>query len=392
MRPAALLLVVLMATTLSCTSSATSGNGGPQIVIAGEFPLERNGGVGGNDASRAVEIALADHSTVGGYRLVYEPLDDSLAGFQSRDKALQNAKIMVRESRILGVIGPWNSGNAMVVVPITGQANLVMLSPSTTADCLTARPKACLVGASSASNYFRIAAPDSVGARAEADIAVRKLRLTKFAVITDDEPYGTSISDAFTGEVTAVGGQVVVRQSYTQTDQSYAPLLRKARDAGAEAVFVGGFTQNGACRIRAAMSGVFPADTYFFSGDGILDRDCLVDAGAAADDHLVAAVSARQPSTVPAPFRRLPYSASDDAYVFAAYDCAEILVAAVSQAIKQHGGKVPTREQVLAAVAATHDFKGLTGTFSFNANGDATNAAVSLYYVRGGAWTFWQNA
>jgi branched-chain amino acid transport system substrate-binding protein len=392
MKPAALLLVTAMCAILSCTGSTTSDNGGAQIVIAGEFPLERNGGVGGNDASRAVEIALADHPTVGGYRLIYEPLDDSLAGFQSRDKALQNAKIMVRESRILGVVGPWSSQNAMAVVPITGHANLVMLSPSTTADCLTARPKACLVGAETASNYFRIAAPDSVGARAEADIAVRKLRLTKFAVITDAEPYGTSIGDAFTTEVTTLGGEVVVRQSYTQTDQSYSPLLRQARNAGAEAVFVGGFSQNGACRIRASMSGVFPADMYFFSGDGIVSGDCIVDAGAAADDRMVAAVSARQPSTVPTVLRRLPYSASDDAYVFAAYDCAEILVAAIDQAIKQNGGKVPTREQVLAAVAATHDFKGLTGTFSFNANGDATNPAVSLYYVRQGTWTFWQNA
>jgi len=392
MRPAALLLVTLMSAILSCTGSATSGNRDAQIIIAGEFPLERNGGVGGNDASRAVEIALADHPTIGGYRLVYEPLDDSLAGFQSRDKALQNAKIMIRESRILGVVGPWDSRNAMAVVPITGQANVVMLSPSTTADCLTAKPKACLAGAETAKNYFRIAAPDSVGARAEAGIAVHKLGLTKFAVITDDEPYGTSIGDAFTSEVTTLGGAVVVRESYTQTDQSYDPLLRKARSAGAEAVFVGGFSQNGACRIRAAMTGVFPADIYFFSGDGIVDRDCLMDAGAAADDRMVAAVSARQPSTVPAVLRRLPYSASDDAYVFAAYDCAEILVAAIDHAIKQNGGKVPRREQVLAAVAATRDYKGLTGTFSFDANGDATKPAVSLYHARNGAWTFWQNA
>jgi ABC-type branched-subunit amino acid transport system substrate-binding protein len=117
-----------------------------------------------------------------------------------------------------------------------------------------------------------------------------------------------------------------------------------------------------------------------------------MDAGAGADDHLVAAVSARQPATVPPALRNLRNTGFVDAYVFAAYDCAEILVAAIDQAIKQNGGKVPTREQVLAAVAATHDFKGLTGTFSFNANGDATNPAVSLYYVRGGVWTFWQNA
>ena len=392
MRQVPLLLVAVMAAALSCTSSVGSGETRAQIVIAGEFPLVRSGGAGATDASRAVALALANHPTVGSYRLVYEPLDDSLAGFQSRDKALQNAKLMVREPRILGAVGPWNSRNAMAVVPITGQASVVMVSPSTTADCLTARPKACLIGASTARNFFRIAAPDSVGAVAEADIAVRRLGLTSFAVITDGEFYGTTIGDAFAAEVAANGGRVVSRQTYSQTDQSYAPLLRKARDAGAEALFVGGFSGNGACRIRAAMSGVFPTATYFFSGDGIVDGDCLADAGGAADDHLVGAVSTRQPATVPAPLRSLPHTGFDDAYVFAAYDCAEILVAAIGRAIVQNGGKIPTREQVLGAVAATHDFKGLTGTFSFNANGDATNPAASLYYVRNGSWTFWQNA
>jgi ABC-type branched-subunit amino acid transport system substrate-binding protein len=60
--------------------------------------------------------------------------------------------------------------------------------------------------------------------------------------------------------------------------------------------------------------------------------------------------------------------------------------------MQDNGDKVPTREQVLSKVAATEDFKGLTGTFSFDANGDATKPAVSFDYVHGGRWTFWQNA
>lgn len=394
MRPWAVVALMLITLTLGCTSPTSSSPAGPEIVIAGEFAIGRNAGVGGNDASAAVAIAIANHPTLDGYRLVYEPLDDVLAGMPNRDKALQNAKRMARESRILGAVGPWNSINAQTAVPIAGQTGLVMVSPSTTEDCLTARPKACLAGAATASNYFRIAAPDSMQVRAEADVAVRKLGLTDFAVLSGPDPvhYGQTIADAFAAEVIANGGRVVSRQTYSPTDQSYASLLRNARNAGARAIFVGGFDANGACRIRAAMLGVFPADAYFFSGDGIFTTECLDDAGTAANDHLVGAISARQPATVPAPLRSLPYASSDDAYVFAAYDCAEILVAALDRAIKQNGGKIPRRDQVIAAVAATHDFKGLTGTFSFNANGDATNPAVSLYYARGGKWTFWQNA
>lgn len=91
----------------------------------------------------------------------------------------------------------------------------------------------------------------------------------------------------------------------------------------------------------------------------------MKDAGLGADDHLVGAVSARQPATLPAALRNLRENGVVDAYIFAAYDCAEILVAALDRAIKRDGGKIPTREQVLNAVAATQDFKGLTGTFHF---------------------------
>lgn len=393
MKAVGLVAIVVFAVTVSCTSSTAANQGSPQIVIAGELPIERNGGVGANDASRAVAIAIANHPMVGRYRLAYEDLSDSLAGFPNVDKAVQNAQVMVGETRIVGIVGPWNSLISRYVIPITAQANLVMLSPSSTLDCLTARPQPCLTAPSSGSNFFRIAAPDPVAVRAEADIAIRNLGLTKFAVITDGEHiYGEPVGDAFAAEVAADGGTVTYRQMYSQTDQSYAPLLRDAIRTGAEAVFVGGFTSNGACRIRSEMVRVFPVKSYFFSGDGIVDSDCARDAEAGADDHLIAAVSARLPVTVQPQLRSLRNTGYVDAYVLAAYDCAEILIAGIERAIKESGGKIPTREEVLAAVAATHEFKGLTGTFTFNAAGDAASPAASLYYVRNATWTWWRNA
>jgi branched-chain amino acid transport system substrate-binding protein len=367
---------------------------GPVIEVAIELPLASPGL---KDADRAVEAAIAAHPTLHGYRLAHVTLDDSLAGKFDIDRALQNARLMVGDPRILGVIGPWNSASAMVVVPITGQDNLVMISPSTTLDCLTSRPTACFKGPAAkatANHFFRIAARDSVGARAAVDFAIQKLGITRFAVLNEDDPfgYGRLMADAFTAELDVMRAKPVFSHTYSPTDPTYAPLLREARDAGAEAVLMGGATSLGACLVRAAMNGIFPSDAYFISGDGIVDRDCIKDAGTTANEHLVAAISAREPATVPAALRGLPYGHSYDAYNFAAYDCAEILIAAINRAIDINGGKVPTRQQVLSAVAATSNFKGVTGTYSFDANGDAIKPAVSFYNVHGGSWTFWQNA
>ena len=48
-------------------------------------------------------------------------------------------------------------------------------------------------------------------------------------------------------------------------------------------------------------------------------------------------------------------------------------------------GSLPNRAQVLDAVAHIQ-FTGVTATYSFDANGDATAPLMEIYYVQNGAW------
>jgi len=43
---------------------------------------------------------------------------------------------------------------------------------------------------------------------------------------------------------------------------------------------------------------------------------------------------------------------------------------------------------VRAAIAATKDHKGPIGVTSFDENGDTTNRWISIYQVKGAAWTY----
>jgi hypothetical protein len=52
------------------------------------------------------------------------------------------------------------------------------------------------------------------------------------------------------------------------------------------------------------------------------------------------------------------------------YDAAAVGIAAIEQAIKELGGKKPTRAQVSAAVRKIKDFKALTGSITFDGKGD----------------------
>ena len=53
-------------------------------------------------------------------------------------------------------------------------------------------------------------------------------------------------------------------------------------------------------------------------------------------------------------------------------------------------GAFPTRPEVLDAVAHTTQFPGLTGTYSFDPNGDAISPMMSVYRVENDQWVYKQ--
>jgi len=73
------------------------------------------------------------------------------------------------------------------------------------------------------------------------------------------------------------------------------------------------------------------------------------------------------------------YDKAPEAYDSYAYDSARVIMAAV---LKSGAGD---RAAVAAAIRGL-TFEGVTGTTSFDANGDTTNKAISAYKVADGAW------
>lgn len=382
--------------TASCTPALPpNGDQAPSIAIASDLPLSGDVALDVMPMRGAIDLAINDHGPVHGFKVVHQPFDDSLIGQWHPFRGEQNVRMMVSRPQILALVGPYTSPVAQLEIPVANEAGLVMISPSNSADCLTvlAGPATCTRRTSPINNYFRIAASDSAQASAAARFAIRKLNVMRFAVLTDGTSYGKLYSDAFTAELIANGGAAVFRATYSQNAQDYIELLREARAAGAEAVFAGALGWNGVCRVRGGMSGVFPADTYMIASDLITDNTCAPQAGDGANEHLLAMVSTAWPASSSKTFQEFQtHGIRPTTYAFAAYDCTRIVIDAIDRAIQANGGKLPTRRQVVDAVAATRDFAGATGTFTFQPNGDAVNPAVSVWRLEKGRWSFWQKA
>ena len=403
MRKAAF-LVAFTLVALSCGTFQPASKG--DIVIASDFTTAWGSHVGARTGEAGVAYAVQSVGSVRGFRLIHVAYDDAINGLEDPELASRNFTEMVADTRVLGVIGPFKSTMGRVTIPIANSAELAMISPSNTSTCLTQELAFCNPKPSSLrdpakpNNYFRIAAPDSAQGPAMADFAVDVLKISKIAVWSDSTNFGRQTADTFSKRLSARGGSVVVRedvQSFVATSRDMTGFFQRAKAAGAQGIYAGAGTGTGACAARAQMKGIL--DAFYLSGDGTGDTQCIKDAADQANDKMYFTVAdpvaARDPANsnlIEAFSRAFPHEDDLGEFTFMGYDSAKILIDAIGRAIDAAGGKMPTRRQVLDAVQNTKNLKLSTGTYSFDANGDATAPTMVIYQLKNGVWTFFKQA
>lgn len=392
----------------------TSNNGGGNtnkgtIKIAVDLPESGAETSNGIPTLNGVKFAVSQVKSVDGFTLEVFNLDDAVNGVHDPQKGAQNVQQFVDDTKVLGVIGPFNSGVARAEIPITNRAHLVQISPANTNQCLTKTvyipqslsgvpdvdckaaglPAPADLRPSSPNNYFRVATTDDNQGPANSDYLFNTLKLTKVGVASDAEAYGKGIADTFSTRFTKDGGTVVKRQDFPNASHvsDFKPFLRAALAAGAQAIYFGGTDSNNACVVRQQMKGIFADSAPFLGGDGIVTGQCIKDAAdkAVGMYGTVATVAAEKvpgaQSTISAFKSAYPNASDYGAYTMPAYDCTKILISAIDKAIKANNGNMPSRSQVLSQMQNI-DYTGVLGHTSFDQNGDTTNKVITIYTVK----------
>jgi len=408
------LSVLIVATFVAFACGSTSSGGGSgskgEIDIASDLPVSGADASSGLPTQQGASFAI-DHAggTIKGFTLKFVPFDDAVNGAHDAQKGVQNVQQMLANPKILGMVGPFNSGVAKAEIPVANNAGFVMISPSNTNECLTQSLPYCQAAngftpsslrPTGKNNYFRVAAADTFQGPAMADFAQKAapdgLGVSKAAVWDDEETFGKGVADNFAKEFTAKGGTVVDRKSYDPKSKSdFHDFITSALSKGAQAIYVGGTSATKGCIARGEMSASDAGKIYYLGPDGIGDGQCVKDSGSNANDHMYAtqgvADATQNPnaaSVVSAYKQKCPNASDVGAYTFAGYDCAAILIDAIGRAIDANNGNMPTRQQVLDQVAKTSSFQGLTGTITFDQNGDPTHPTLQLQQLKNGTWTF----
>lgn len=377
-----------------CAACSGGGTNGKSIAIGIDLPLSGADASVGRSTLNGMLLAIDQankRGLPGGFTLQVIQSDDAVQGVHSPQQGVQNVRQFVANQAVLAVLGPYNSNVAAAEIPITNEAGLAQISPSTVSDGLTVGPDAAELRRANPNRnaFFRVCTTDARQGAAAAKFAL-KLGLRSAYVIDDNETYGLDLANVFEQDYRKLGGTVLGHDHIAKNTQDFKALLTKIAAKKPQVIFYGGTTSTGAGLIRQQMFDVGLGGVPFMGGDGIPDLATVAGARADGSYYTVAAPNAEKLPSARAFVKAYeaayhepvgPYSAN-------AFAAAQVAIAAIESSIRQAGGKMPTRAAVLDAVGQTRDLQTPIGKVGFDRNGDVTEPVLSLYAIKGGKAVF----
>jgi branched-chain amino acid transport system substrate-binding protein len=284
---------------------------------------------------------------------------------------------LINQDKVQAVLGEVASSNSLAAAPKAQEAKIPMITPSST------NPKVTQVG----DYIFRVCFIDPFQGEVMAKFAANTLKAKTAAVLTDvNSDYSRGLDQFFTENFTKLGGRIVEKQSYTQTDQDFSGQLTAIRSANPDVIYLPGYYgQVGVIAKQAKQLGI---KAPLLGGDG-WDAPQLFQLGGEAlngsffSNHY----SYEDPRPEVKAFvdaYRARYNTLPDAIAALAYDAMKVLADSIKRAGATDGQKLRD------AIAQTKNFPGVTGAISINQERNAVKPAT-VFELQSGKYVFKEN-
>lgn len=318
----------------------------------------------GQSTKNGIELAIEEINANGG--VLGKKLEPILEDDQGRpEQAKTVVQKLISQDKVQVVLGEVASTNSLAAAPVAQDAKIPMISPSST------NPKVTQVG----DYIFRVCFIDPFQGGVMAKFAAGELKAKTAAIFGDvQSDYSKGLTQYFTEEFTKLGGKVLEEQKYTQNDTDFKGQLTSIRQLNPDVIYVPGYYGEVGIIVKQARElGMMQP---ILGGDG-WDSPKLWDLGGASlkDTYISNHYSVENPAPEIQKFVKAyeaKYQAKPDSLAALAYDSAYILADALKRAGSADAAKLRD------AIAATKDFKGVTGNITINKDRDAEKPAVVL--------------
>ena len=364
--------LVAAALVAGCGDKAQQNSGDQAVAIGQVSPLTGPQAHLGKDNENGARLALDEINAAGltlaGKKVVLElKSEDDAADPKTATTVAQK----LADEGVVGMIGHLNSGATIPASKIYSDNGIPQISPSATAVAYTA---------SGYKTAYRVMTNDAQQGSVLGNFAVTKLGAKKIAIIDDRTAYGQGLADEVEKAAKAAGGEVVAREYTSDRATDFMAILTSIKGKAPDLVFFGGMDPQAAPMMKQMKQ--LGMSARFLGGDGAQTPKFIELAGADAEGALA--------SNPGLPLDAMPGGAAFKSkfeakygkiqnYSPYAYDAMYVLIDAMKRADSSDPAKY------LAELPKT-DYQGVTGRIRFDAKGDITGGAVTLYQVKDGKW------
>ena len=354
--------VVLL--TLGCGNFAFAAD---TVKIGSVFAKSGPTGTTNLNHVQAVRFAVDEINRNGG--LIGKKVE--LIEFDNHGTPIQS-KIAAKKAvkaRVCGVIGASWSDHSLYMAPVLQKAKIPMITPDST------HPKVTRVG----DYIFRGSFTNSFQSQALARFAVDELGLKKAVTIVDvTSAFSLDLGDYFKKRFTSLGGKILAEFEYKYGDTDFMPFLEKVKALNPEILFIPGHEESGSIIKQAQDIGI---NAVVLGGDGWGFHAFYSNGGQELKkgyytSHWDKGLDSPKSKDFVERYRK-SYELNDFSGVV--YDSVMLL----ADAIKRAGSDDP--EKIRDALAATDNYEGVVGNYTFDENGDPTKGVLIMEVTNGKA-------
>lgn len=345
------------------------------LRIFAHLPLSGDRAASGTDMLRGAELAIQQLKgplNAQGFQVDLIPYDDQ----GTTQTAVANARGLVTDPQILCGVGHYDSDTTVAASNVYHDAGLPFVAPAATAPILTDR---------SFLEVNRIIARTDGQGIAAAQFAVTQGYNTVYIVSQRGE---NSLRNAeyFRSESGHLGIQWLGSAVTEITVENRNRLVNQIVNAGPDFVYISSSAEQALPFLAALRAAGYSGA---FLGTELLDDPARIrEAGASLTQGggFFYTISSPPPQYFPEASSFVQefnarHNTNPRSLAARTYDATGICLKAIEEAATAKGGLAPTRGEVARALRRLTDYKGITGTYSFNNQGDPNPVQYYVYQV-----------
>lgn len=360
------LVLVLSIALVGCAGTAKSDT----IKVGWFGALTGDQAVWGENEFNTVKMLFEEYNNAGGIEVGGKKYKLEAIGYDNKGDAQEAVNVVKRltgQDKVVAILGPNASGNAIPIAPVLEQAKVPDIATVAT------NPKVTVLDGKVKPYNFRVCFIDPYQGAVAAGYAYDKLNARKAAILYDvSDDYSQGLREFFKANFEKKGGTIVADESFNGGDVDFRPQLSKIKAANPDIIFMPYFFKEVA--LSASQARELGITTTLMGGDG-WPSDQLISMGGKAVDgsYFVNHLDYADPAVQDYKARyKAKYGKETELNGYLVHDAVLLLVAGLQKAGKVNG-------EALAKAFPGLEVQGITGTINISPdthNPEGKDAAI----------------